>query len=88
MLIAVIQRGSYKAKILPDCDHMDQIQADITRDVVQLLSSEFGFQPLGRVMAFPAVSCEEIHHTLSQLRPGLYWISKDGMEPRQQYCAV
>ena len=83
--LAQIRRGSNEAKL---SSHSEQTRDDITRDVVQLLSSEFGFQPLGRVKAFPAASCEEISHTHSQLGPGLYWIADDGQDPRQQYCTI
>lgn len=63
-----------------------QTRNDITRDVFQLLSREFGAQPFGRVRAYPAASCEEIRHAYPGLGGRQYWIAKHGESPRQQKC--
>ena len=74
----------YSVKHFSDCSQREQIQEEINRDMVQLLTTEYGIDPLGRLREFPATSCEEINHTY--FTPGLYWIAQDGMEPTLQYC--
>ncbi len=86
--IALIERGQYSIKLFPGCPSHSQTHTDITRDVVQLLNSEFGFQPLGRLKSFPATSCEEIRQTHNTQGQGLFWIGLDGMEPTLQYCDI
>ncbi len=79
-----IDVNSFTVKKFSDCSQREQIQDDVIRDMVELLSTEYGFEPLGRLKEFPATSCEEISQTY--FRPGLYWITHAGMEPGLQYC--
>ena len=51
---------------------------DITVDVLQLLSSEFGVRPLGLIRAYPAESCDQVAAANPGSPAGLYWISSDG----------
>ncbi len=86
--IALIERGQYSIKLFPGCPSHSQTHTDITRDVVQLLNSEFGFQPLGRLKCFPATTCAEIHEIHNTQGQGLFWVGLDGTEPTLQHCDI
>ena len=83
----LIERGSYQIKRSSGCPSQ-QSKDDITRDVFQLLSREFGVRPYGRVRAYPATSCEAVHTAHPDLGAGLYWVSEEGATPAQKYCPL
>ncbi len=55
--------SSYAVMKFSDCSQVDQVQDEIIRDMVELLSTQYGFEPLGRLKEYPAASCEMINYT-------------------------
>ena len=69
-----------------DCS--DEISKDeITRDVFQLIHSEFGTRLLGRVRVYPASSCETIRQLYNGIESGYYWIAAGSSQNASlMYC--
>ena len=80
----VIRSGVYKAKLVNDCPS-ESTNEDILVDMLQLLASEYGVNPLGLARLYPAISCDQVYETNPRSKSGLYWIIFNGISIRN-YC--
>ena len=82
-----MKRGAYSINV-HDCS--DGISKDeITRDVFQLIHSEFGTRVLGRVKVYPASSCEVIRQFYNDIGSGYYWIASGSSQNASlMYCFI
>ena len=85
ILLAGMKRGIYSLKV-HDCS--DEISKEkITRDVFQLIHSEFGTRVVGRVKVYPASSCEAIRQFYNDIGSGYYWIASGSSQNASlMYC--
>ena len=64
-----------------------QSREEITADVLQLLSAQFGVYPLGLAASYAAESCDQVTEVNPDSPSGMYWIRRDGRDPVQVYCS-
>ena len=63
-----------------------QTHEDITVDVLQLLSAQFGLRPLGLAMTYAAESCEQVAEANTDSQSGMYWVTNGEGNPVQVLC--
>ena len=80
-----IRSGVYAAKPIVNGCPSESVPEDILVDVVQLLASEYGVNPLGLARLYPAMSCDQVYEANPRSKSGLYWMILHGMTTRS-YC--
>ena len=78
----VIPKHEYGIRIRHQSDcPSSSTNEDITVDILQLLSQEFGIHALGRSQTYAAMSCDQIKALNPASKDGFYWIeSENSME--------
>ena len=81
----VIGSGVYEAKPIVNGCPSESVKEDILVDVLQLLASEYGVNPLGLVRLYPAMSCDQVYAANPRSKSGFYWIMFNDITIRS-YC--
>ena len=81
----MIRSGVYKAKLIVNDCPSESINEDVLVDMLQLLASEYGVNPLGLARSYPAMSCDQVYEANPRSKSGLYWIIFNDMSIRS-YC--
>ena len=82
-----IEAGHYKAKSFKDCSEGGAVRKAITREVFNLLLSEFGVRSYGKRSSYAAASCSEIHSLYPDYVSDNYWIIGSDGTPALEYCS-
>ncbi|ORU93119.1 MAG: hypothetical protein A6F71_08850 [Cycloclasticus sp. symbiont of Poecilosclerida sp. M] len=83
---SLVEAGDYMAKVSTGPCPSQQIYEDITVDVLQLLSAQFGLRPLGLAMTYAAESCEQVAEANPDSPSGMYWVNSGEGNPVQVLC--
>ena len=81
----VIRSGVYKAKVIVNGCSSESVKEDVLVDMLQLLASEYGVNPLGLARLYPAMSCDQVYEANQRSKSGLYWIMFNGIT-NKSYC--
>ena len=82
----LVETGIYQARVTTGPCPSQQTHEDITVDVLQLLSAQFGLHPLGLVMTYAAESCEQVAEVNPDSPSGMYWVTNGEGNPVQVLC--
>ena len=81
----MIRSGVYTAKPIFSGCPLESVPEDILVDMLQLLASEYGVNPLGLARLYPAMSCDQVYEANPRSKSGFYWIKLHDMTVRS-YC--
>ena len=82
-----MKTGIYQARMCTGpCPSQQTHEEDITEDVLQLLSAQFGLNPLDLAKTYAAKSCEQVAEVNPDSPSGMYWVTNGERNPVQVLC--